>query len=528
MTHAGVKDPDDQGPDALDIPGNIVAPSDVGPDRPEDHAQGKEDEAEEDRFFVQTAQGEEIGEGRGVDDPLQQVKDAQGEGHGKEGIAEKGEDDVQREEGGVEAGDQRLEDRVAGEGRPEQQQVEEDDKEADGADAVAQFEVEVDGRQSPAEEEEGGEEVGDRQVAGAQPALAENKSLQGKGGDDAAEGPLGDGRLSSLEVEEVKDKGEQIKGKRDRQEYAGQIHGPSIVKMIISAGRLAYSRPAGKGQPGRWGRFSVVLFRIGRHAVEETGAQPRRVHGGIDIGDQPLAILGIAAAEVEEVGDMVGAEDGAGGVEMGEHFPRFEEEFAAGALLQGVDKVVVVAVKEGEEGEVFGIDLIHPGGGRAGMAEAAPAAGEAENRRHREFHPRCPRLQGLLRHDLGAEALVDREEGFVLPGFEAKVEDAQALAPQNRQLFRALGHQAGGGGISADAGQVGKGGGQAIENLRQPGNGVDEGVAVGEEDPVDAGPVDLGNPLDLFENLRHRPDPEAFPFVHAAEGAAILRTADGE
>ena len=81
---------------------------------------------------------------------------------------------------------------------------------------------------------------------------------------------------------------------------------------------------------------------------------------------------------------------------MGQQLPRFEQEFAAGALLEGADKVVVVAVKEGEEGEVFRIDLIHPGGGSAGMAEAALPTGEAEDRRHREFHPRLPRLQGLL------------------------------------------------------------------------------------------------------------------------------------
>ena len=46
VAHAGVEEPDQERPDALDVPGEPVAPGDMCPDAASDHAQSKKAEAE--------------------------------------------------------------------------------------------------------------------------------------------------------------------------------------------------------------------------------------------------------------------------------------------------------------------------------------------------------------------------------------------------------------------------------------------------------------------------------------------------
>ena len=68
--------------------------------------------------------------------------------------------------------------------------------------------------------------------------------------------------------------------------------------------------------------ISVGLFRIPRNRIQEAGVQSGALQGCVQVVDQPLAVPGIAAGQVEKIGDMVGTEDGLLRVEGGDQFSR--------------------------------------------------------------------------------------------------------------------------------------------------------------------------------------------------------------
>ena len=144
--------------------------------------------------------------------------------------------------------------------------------------------------------------------------------------------------------------------------------------------------------------LSVVLLAVLRHRVEKTGQALCGGHCPIDIGNQPLAVLRIAAGKVEEIGNMIGAEDGFRRCQVTEHLPRLVHQFAPAALLQRTDKIVVMAVKEGQQREKLRIDPVDPGRRPPGMLQAAPPAGKPEDGGHRQLHPRLSGLERQLCH----------------------------------------------------------------------------------------------------------------------------------
>jgi len=183
-------------------------------------------------------------------------------------------------------------------------------------------------------------------------------------------------------------------------------------------------------------------------------------------------------------------------------------------------------MEEGQQGEVLRVDPVDPPGCLAGMQQTASAPRQTEDGGHRQLDPCLACLAGLPGHLVGREALPDLQQGLVIARFQPEIEDAQALLPQQDQLLRAFGGQAVGRGIGSDPGQTGEGRRQRIQDLRQPLEGIDQCVAIGQEYAFDLLPVALRDPGDLGQDLSGRAQVEAFSLVHAAESAAVLGAAD--
>jgi hypothetical protein len=55
---------------------------------------------------------------------------------------------------------------------------------------------------------------------------------------------------------------------------------------------------------------SIVFFFVLRHSVQVAGNGTGTGYGGINVCDETGAVFRIASIEKEEIGDVVGAEDG--------------------------------------------------------------------------------------------------------------------------------------------------------------------------------------------------------------------------
>src|ERR1700694_1116487 len=108
---------------------------------------------------------------------------------------------------------------------------------------------------------------------------------------------------------------------------------------------------------------SVVLFRILRHLVQKARVAGCPCQREIHVCQQTLPILRVAAGQIEKIGDVIGAQNRKGWMQVPQELTCFQHQFPAGALLQGLDKILIVPVKQGQQGEVFRVHPIDPGGG---------------------------------------------------------------------------------------------------------------------------------------------------------------------
>ena len=161
-----------------------------------------------------------------------------------------------------------------------------------------------------------------------------------------------------------------------------------------------------------------------------------------------------------------------------------------------------------------------------GVLEGARPVARAEEDHGGELHARGVRLAPEPDHVRGVHALVEPLQDLVVPGLHPEVELREPLLPELAQLR-----------VRADLDGLGRRVGghppQVRERLPQQGEHVGEearlrhqGVPVGEEDLADVA-HHLPGPGDLTGELVEGAHAEALLPVHRAEGAAVVRAADG-
>jgi len=163
----------------------------------------------------------------------------------------------------------------------------------------------------------------------------------------------------------------------------------------------------------------------------------------------------------------------------------------------------------------------------AGVLPAHRDAADPEENRHGKRDPRLLDAPGRLDDAVGRRALADFREDRLVAGFDAQVDDPEPPLLQLAELPDGFFPDALRVGVGADATHAGQMDADRVEDPDQAPLRDDEGVPVAQEDPVDPSEPP-GGVCQVFPDLVEAPDAEALALEARAEGAPVVRAADGD
>ena len=150
---------------------------------------------------------------------------------------------------------------------------------------------------------------------------------------------------------------------------------------------------------------------------------------------------------------------------------------------------------------------------------------QAEEDHRRQFHAGSQGFFPGFDGEGRCRPLIDEFQDVIVAAFDAHVDDGQTGFAKTFQFFRGLADQVGRRRIGADAVQVGEFFVALLHDSDELVRWQDQGVAIGQKDTADKGhgiSAALDDPFDFL----HGTDAELRSFVHIAETASIVRTAD--